>query len=154
METEAPYSFEIGNQNGILLIGSINSSSLSYSFSPIVNGVYYFVVQDDLGCVSDTVFYNVTFIPTSNYDHMNVNSLQIYPNPSKNIFNIRFVSENSQELEIKIRSLIGEEVYSESLHQFSGEYMNQINLYNYPKGVYMLEIKTQDGIINSRLILQ
>jgi hypothetical protein len=43
---------------------------------------------------------------------------------------------------------------TESLEQFIGEYTKQINLKEYSKGIYFLEIKTDAGIINKKLILQ
>ena len=51
-------------------------------------------------------------------------------------------------------NLIGEELVSENLEQFIGEYTKQINLTNNAKGIYFLEIETNDGVINKKLILQ
>jgi len=42
----------------------------------------------------------------------------------------------------------------ESKQQFFGEYTKQINLKDYPKAIYFLEIETDDGVINKKLILQ
>ena len=51
-------------------------------------------------------------------------------------------------------NLIGEELISEDLQQFVGEYVKSINLNNNSKGIYFLEIETGDGVINKKLILQ
>ena len=40
------------------------------------------------------------------------------------------------------------------LEQFIGEYTQQINLEDNAKGIYFLEIETNDGVINKKLILQ
>ena len=40
------------------------------------------------------------------------------------------------------------------LEQFIGEYTQQINLEDNEKGIYFLEIETNDGVINNKLILQ
>jgi len=40
------------------------------------------------------------------------------------------------------------------MQQFVGEYFKSINLNNYEKGIYLLEITTDQGIINKKLILQ
>tara|TARA_B110000459_G_C16610167_1_gene495686 strand:- start:1141 stop:1284 length:144 start_codon:yes stop_codon:yes gene_type:complete len=37
---------------------------------------------------------------------------------------------------------------------FIGEYTHQFNLKGYSKGIYFLEIKTENGSINQKLILQ
>ena len=79
------------------------------------------------------------------------NEVKIYPNPSSNIFNLEFNSDN--ETEIIVTNVLGEQVYFESI-QSIGEYNTQIDLSNYSKGVYNLTIKTSKGISNYKLILQ
>jgi len=49
---------------------------------------------------------------------------------------------------------IGEIVFTESLSNYLGEYKRQINLKEYSKGVYLLELDTDNGIVNKKLILQ
>ena len=83
-----------------------------------------------------------------------INNLDVYPNPSRDIFNISFTSEQVQNLKVRILNVIGEVLVTESLEQFIGEYTKQINLKEYSKGIYFLEIKTDAGIINKKLILQ
>jgi len=83
-----------------------------------------------------------------------INNLDIYPNPSRDIFNISFTSEDKQNLRVRILNVIGEELINENLEQFIGEYTKQINLSDNAKGIYFLEIETNEGIINKKLILQ
>ena len=40
------------------------------------------------------------------------------------------------------------------MQQFVGEYVKSVYLNNYSKGIYFLEIETDLGIINKKLILQ
>ena len=47
---------------------------------------------------------------------------------------------------------MGEEIVSEDLQQFVGEYVKAIDLNNYSKGIYFLEIETNQGVINLSLI--
>ena len=83
-----------------------------------------------------------------------INNLDVYPNPSRDIFNVNFTSEDIQNLEVRIINVIGEVVYTENLNQFVGEYTKQVDLSTYTKGVYFLEITTDNGVINKKLILQ
>jgi len=83
-----------------------------------------------------------------------INNLDVYPNPSRDLFNISFTSEDKQDLRVRILNLIGEELISENLEQFIGEYTKQINLSDNAKGIYFLEIETNDGVINKKLVLQ
>ena len=83
-----------------------------------------------------------------------IDNLNIYPNPSRNVFYISFNSNVIQNFRIRILNLLGEEVYFEDRINFIGEYTRQINLDNYSKGIYFLEIENKTGIINKKLILQ
>ncbi len=81
-------------------------------------------------------------------------NLAIYPNPSRDIFNVSFTSEDVQDLKVRVINVIGEELILDNLEQFIGEYTKQINLSNNAKGIYFLEITTNNGMVNKKLILQ
>jgi hypothetical protein len=83
-----------------------------------------------------------------------ITNLDVYPNPSRDIFNVSFTSEDVQNLEVRIINVIGEVVYTENLEQFIGQYTIQVDLATYTKGIYFLEITTDNGVINKKLILQ
>ncbi len=82
-----------------------------------------------------------------------IKNLDVYPNPSRDVFNITFTSEKIQDLKVRILNLIGEELINEDLEQFVGEYTKAIDLATYTKGIYFLEITTNNGLINKKLIL-
>ena len=51
-------------------------------------------------------------------------------------------------------NLLGDEILKEDVQQYVGEYVKLINLNQYKKGFYLLEIITNNGTINKKLILQ
>jgi hypothetical protein len=81
-------------------------------------------------------------------------NLDVYPNPSRDVFNISFTSEEIQDLRVRVLNVIGEEIILEDLQQFIGEYTKQINLEDNAKGIYFLEIETSNGVLNMKLMLQ
>ena len=83
-----------------------------------------------------------------------IKNLDVYPNPSGDVFNISFTSEDIQNLKVRIMNVIGEELINEDLQQFIGEYSKKIDLTHEAKGIYFLEIETNDGVINKKLIIQ
>jgi plastocyanin len=83
-----------------------------------------------------------------------ITNLDVYPNPTDDIFNISFVSEEIQTLSIRVLNIVGEVVYIESLEKFVGEYTKQLSIGNKSKGVYFLEISDNNGIINKKLLVQ
>ena len=82
-----------------------------------------------------------------------INNLDVYPNPSRDVFNVNFTSEDVQDLEVRVINVVGEVVYTENLEQFVGQYTKAIDLATYTKGIYFLEITTNDGVVNKKLIV-
>ena len=130
-----------------------NTSEVTGQITPLIDGDYWVIVTDANGCISDTSFFKVEWIHTIVED-LNIKQLIIYPNPSIDIFNIEFTSLSRQNLEIRIINSIGEIIYLENLENYTGEYSKAINLKEYSKAFYFLEITTNGGIINKKLILQ
>jgi plastocyanin len=101
-------------------------------------GMYQSLEECEANC-------NATSINETNLD------INIYPNPSSNIFNLELNTDSKSE--IIVTNVLGEQVYIEST-QSIGDFDTQIDLSNYSKGVYNLTIKTSYGISNHKLILQ
>jgi len=59
----SPFLFEIYGPSGLL--SSIQNNGSTIQFNLLINGQYYFIVTDGLGCVSDTSFININNIPSS-----------------------------------------------------------------------------------------
>jgi hypothetical protein len=83
-----------------------------------------------------------------------ISNLEVYPNPSDQFFNISFNSDIVQELKIRVLNSLGQTIFNDFKNQFVGEYTKQLNLENYTKGVYLLEIQTGEDIINKKIILK
>mgnify|MGYP006072728063 FL=1 len=141
----------IANVTGGLAPYSYNWSTgeTTETITPAVPGSYWCIVTNSLGCISDTAF-----TVSTNIFEIDISQLYIYPNPSRDIFNISFTSQRIQDLNIKIFNSLGAEVYNENKEKFIGEYTKQITLGKFRKGIYFLEIETNNGIINKKIILQ
>jgi len=46
---------------------------------------------------------------------METANLDVYPNPSRDVFNVTFTSEIIQDLKVRVLNVVGEEVVSEVL---------------------------------------
>ena len=128
-----------------------STGETTQTITPQTNGNYWLLVTDSDSCISDTVFYN--FLSSNIYD-IQINSFNIYPNPSRDIFNVSFVSDEVQNLSISIINVVGEAIYTADLDQFVSQFTKEVSLATYPKGIYFLEITTDKGVINKKLILQ
>jgi len=115
--------------------------------------LYWLVITDGVSCSADTAYYEVTNVQTD-ISEFAINALSIYPNPSRDVFNIKFTSNSRQYFVVRFVNLIGEYLLEDRLDDFIGEYTKQIDLTNKTKGIYFLEIETENGVITKKLILQ
>ena len=84
----------------------------------------------------------------------NIASVGVYPNPSQGNINIKFTNLIHQDIKLSIVNNIGELIFFDNLVSHIGNYSKIINLTNNSNGIYFLEIETNDGIVNKKLILQ
>ncbi|MDB2368941.1 fibronectin type III domain-containing protein, partial [Flavobacteriales bacterium] len=87
-------------------------------------------------------------------ENSSVANLDVYPNPSRDIFNVTFTSEEAQTMTVKVVNMTGEEIFTEELTEFVGQYTQVIDMNTQPKGIYFLEITTSKGGINKKVALQ
>jgi hypothetical protein len=81
-------------------------------------------------------------------------NLNIYPNPNSGLFNISFISEDVDNFEITIFDTFGKIISQEEGKDFIGEYTKLVDLSNWPRGIYMVQIQTQDSFVSKRIVLQ
>ncbi len=99
-------------------------------------------------------FYTLSSIRiTAGNDALSEN-LNIYPNPTRGTFNIQFISDKIDNFEISIVDAFGKVITTEEKKAFVGEYIKQLDLSEYPRGIYMVQIKTNDSFVSKRVVLQ
>ncbi len=69
----------------------------------------------------------------------------VFPNPTTGSLSLTIETfGETQNLELNVYSLIGQEMYSEQLSPFSGARQVKLDLSQFPKGLYMVEITNGD----------
>ena len=105
------------------------------------NGAYSTLASCQSECVNISTF------------DVNIFEFKVYPNPSNGTFNIKLDNINHNNIKIKLVSSIGNVISDKELFYYD-DYNLNIDLKSHPKGVYLLEIITDKGTINKKLILQ
>jgi hypothetical protein len=83
-----------------------------------------------------------------------LDQLMVYPNPAENLLNISFNIEENQSLEVRLISAMGNVIYSENMKDFSGYYVNTIDISSFAKGVYFLSISNDKGTVNNKVVIK
>ncbi|MDD5571590.1 MAG: C10 family peptidase [Bacteroidales bacterium] len=90
---------------------------------------------------------------TSVQDRTGINTLSIYPVPANNVLNYSVMFDNVKNAKVKLINIIGETVYSENIGSFNGEYKQAIDVRNFAKGMYIMEINTDKGNMTQKVII-
>lgn len=83
-----------------------------------------------------------------------INNLNIFPNPNKGEFVIEMELAKPQEMELELLNVIGQLVYKEGLGKVSGAYQKQLDLNNLAKGIYTLQLTSEEGTTTRKLMIE
>ena len=85
---------------------------------------------------------------------LQIERLNIFPNPSNGIFNLQFELPESGNTLIRLFSAQGRLIYQYELGVFSGPFQDRLDLSNNFKGIYFLEIRQNSNSITQKIIIQ
>jgi len=91
--------------------------------------------------------YTITVNTYVGIDDIAGNEISVYPNPTNGIFNIE---TSKKPLNIEITDITGKSIYSSNSTNNNAE----IDLSNKASGVYLIKIRTENGIISEKIIKQ
>ena len=92
-----------------------------------------------------------TFINTGKAHESTVGIISIYPNPTSGKLNIIFSSQPESEVEMKIINTCGN---ASILNYRLSSQLITLDLSPYPKGIYLLTIKTMEQVFIEKIILK
>lgn len=91
-----------------------------------------------------SVVISPTIIDTNIESDFNINEFSLYPVPTTGIVNLSYLS-NSQQVKLILSDLNGRNLYKEKLKANHDKNTIQLDLTNFPSGVYFLSIVTENG---------
>ncbi len=128
--------------------GNLIQGATSQTYAVQNNGNYTVVITDVNGCQSTSEVYSVLNVGGSSYSlHANVS---IYPNPNNGNFTISLRQIPSPAL-VEISSLLGQKVYSRVVD--ASDNTIEVDMGDYPKGTYRLNIECPHESFNSLFIV-
>jgi hypothetical protein len=115
----------------------------------IQNGLYALSFVDEYGCevYLDTLILNVGL------DELQMQTLEIYPNPSEGIVNISYELNDKSLSRIRLISITGEilRIFDMESKVFVEK---SINLSDLNAGIYLIEIESKKQTIRKRILLK
>lgn len=77
----------------------------------------------------------------------------VYPNPNTGIFTVELDLNEATDLQIELNNVLGQRVYQNSLQQRS-YWRKEFDMTSYVKGVYLLRIATDKGVLQRKIIIE
>jgi len=103
---------------------------------------------------SDVVHITLTFPAGIGDNSSGVFGVTLSPNPSNGIFSLIIHGIRNTEARISISDLTGKEIYSENGTSATNDLTREINMAGYPKGIYLIKIRTDQQSTTKKLVLQ
>ncbi|MEL6659414.1 MAG: aryl-sulfate sulfotransferase [Bacteroidota bacterium] len=113
------------------------------------NGTYQVWVPHGVGMVGS---YPVKISDIVSSQELVEGSIQLFPNPATDQLNIRFDATLENVLSLELHNAAGQMVLSESIPNSVATYA--INTSNFAAGLYWLKIRTGDGVLTKKVLLQ
>jgi len=95
-------------------------------------------------------YFDTTIVSGVNTIKASTGAINIYPNPNKGTFTIQS-SVVSGQVSVDIYNVLGENVYQSAISDFNASYSLSLNV---PDGVYFVSLKSEQAIMNSRIVIQ
>ncbi len=147
------YNFTMEDGSPLPTWMTYTDSTFLFKVAPALNNVGSYNVMltvSDLfkQTIIDTFVVTVKLNPNA-INTISSNEINVYPNPSKNV--LKFSSQNSinSPVEITICDFSGKILLMNRISSFGSNC--EINLSNIPTGIYILQLKTIEGIISKKV---
>ena len=118
-------------------------------FTPAQSGYYSLRIGIN-NCIDTSSCYYISVLPTGIDTKENNSLIEIYPNPTTGVFNIRSKSQEKINSYFLINNL-GEIVIDIKNAESNS---NEIDLSNYPTGIYYIKLFTDKSVLVKKIILK
>jgi len=134
----------------------IGDTSASVTVNPTVTTAYTAIGISKNGCSNSSTFTLIVSNCGSSGIEQELlnNSFKLYPNPTNGSLTATFNTDKETSIVIRLMDMKGNEIYREFKNQFNGEYKTNIDLSKNAKGIYMLNVITDEGIVNKKIIVE
>jgi chitodextrinase len=148
-----PHDFENWDNNSYLILG--NDPDLNSPW----NGTYYTVAIYNTALSKDQIITNYNAGPKDNLAKSVINyDIEISPNPSEGIINLRIVPLSADEYAgktmIQICDMMGDIKFSEIIEDPNRELTKSFDFSEFKKGIYILRVITNDHFNSGKFVIQ
>ncbi len=129
-----------------------STTDTTQTINATATGTYAVMVTDANGCTgTDTILVTLT---VSISELISLNGVMVFPNPVIDQLTITYYSRVIQEVSLTLSNSLGESIITKSFEAGIGREKTDLSLNGLPAGVYTLELKTAEGCLIRKVIVQ
>ncbi len=114
------------------------------------SGFYTVTISDMNGCSATSDAFGFTGIE----DVVTSKKVYIYPNPNSGLFTVEMNLHKNTSLSFELYNFTGQLIYAEEIGNISNSYTQQIDISNYAKGIYYLQVVSDGGVMTKKVFYQ
>jgi hypothetical protein len=120
-----------------------------------VAGIYTVRAYSGVACYSESLPVTITEATTgvNDIESSGFNALSVYPNPARDRMTFTYYSETKSDVDIVLFDMTGREIIRHAVHSVYGENQLDLNVSDYPRGVYFACLFSKNEKRTVRLIL-
>jgi hypothetical protein len=139
------YLAVVGSYGTGLKIANAGASDPQTSFFlDMLDGTWYYQTS--------TPYVRLNFDPSGSLEESNIQSVEVYPNPTNHSASISYELMNASDVNISVTDLSGKIVYDFTAVQSNGEHNHTIDLSAYNAGMYYLTLSTEESVVTKKII--
>ncbi len=140
--SDGGFSVTIDASGNIYITGYFKSDIITFGSTILTNNGIYDIFLVKLHDI-------IVNINENNFD----NEIKLYPNPTNNFVNLEIQNTENEKLLVEITNINGQFMYKKQYNKTANSTI-QIDLSSYPKGVYLIKLRTDKFVKVSKLVLQ
>lgn len=133
--------------------------------APVAYTQNFTIMQNEPGIYCVTAVYTTmaacsttvcvdTILSGINNQSLSITDVSVFPNPTTEIFTVKWESLEKQNVAIVLHDLVGKEMLRRELSNIVGTTNEEISVANFAKGVYLLSIETESGTYNQKVMVE
>jgi hypothetical protein len=122
-------------------VAGIGTHTITYSY------------EDAFGC-SNFAEQDIVVDACTGIGENNLEGVSVYPNPNNGSFTLKINLNSSDVVNIKIYNVLNEVVFIKSNVETSQKFVQKVNLNDFAKGLYYLQITGSETNIVKKVIIQ
>ncbi|MBK7966681.1 MAG: T9SS type A sorting domain-containing protein [Bacteroidetes bacterium] len=81
-------------------------------------------------------------------------NISTYPNPAHDLINISMTSEENKDANLMVLDVLGKVIYSAGMDLLSGENKVQVDCSTWAKGIYFVQVRSNDSFMSETIVVE